>query len=118
MNNKDFFSNLDFKYPEIAICLQKNKNKFYVPIVMGLVDNAGIAPKEIKKKINPKKIRNTNNNLEIKDIKKTNYITLDVPEYLWNTDYKSTGIKYNKGDQFIIVFVGGDLNNIKIIGRC
>lgn len=117
MNNKDFFENLDFRYPEIVECLERNGNKFYVPIVMGLVDNAGLSPKSITEKNNTSKIRNTNNNLGISNIQKTNYITLSVPSNLWYSNYSITGIKYEKGDRFIVVFVGGDLAKMRIIGR-
>ena len=119
MNNKDFFDNLDLRYPEIVECLERNGTKFYVPILMGLIENAGGQPKDITENnsSNTSKIRNKNNNLGISNITKTNYITLTVPENLWYSNYNITGIKYEKGDRFIVVFVGGDLSKIRIVGR-
>ena len=117
MNNNDFFKNLDFRYPEIVECLKKNGKEFYVPIVMGLVDDAGLDPKEKKIPNTSSKIKNKVNNLEISKITKYNYINLEVPSYLWYPDYETTGIKYKKGDKFIVIFVGGDIDKIRIVGR-
>ena len=117
MNNKDFYDTLDLRYPEIAECIETNGNKFYIPVLMALVDGAGTSPKSKTINNSSAKLLNTKNNLEISSITKTNFIKLDVPEHLWNSDYYRTGIKYRSGDKFIIIFIGGDLNKIRIIGR-
>lgn len=117
MNNKDFYDTLDLRYPEIAECLVTNDNKFYIPVLMALVDYAGLPPKSISVNNNPAKLFNKENNIGLSSITRTNYIELEVPQYLWYEDYRITGIKYNAGDKFIIIFVGGDLNKIRIIGR-
>lgn len=117
MYNKNFYNDLDLKYPEIAIALETNSNKFYIPVLMGLIEGAGSVPITINTRVSSSNIRNKNNNLAISSVTKQNYITLSVPSYLYYEDHNITGIKWNKGDKFIIVFVGGDINKIRIIGR-
>lgn len=117
MNNKDFYETLDLRYPEIVECLKRNGTEFYVPVLMALVEGAGAKPNKSKVNNNTSLLWNKQNNVGISNITKSNYINLTVPEHLWYSNYTKTGIKYERGDKFIVMFVGGDLNKIRIIGR-
>lgn len=108
MYNTDFYDNLDLKYPEIAVALETYGNKFNIPILTPFIANAGKSPsKSTASALNKNNIKNKDS-LPISRITTQNYVTLSVPSYLGTV---------HKGDKFIIVFVGGDINKIRIIGR-
>ena len=106
MNNTNFYAELDFKYPEIAICLENcvGEGKFFIPVITPLLPKNN-AYDELNINLNKKNILNNTPNMEIKKCIHSNYIKLNIP---------GNGIG-KKGDEFIIIFIGGDLNKPKII---
>ena len=111
MRVESFFDNINLQYPEIAICLEDSDTgtgKFYIPILMPLLPK-DVPYNTIVDNSNISNIKNKDNTPFCKMPKYTtsNYIELKVPN--------CQSIK--KGDIFIIVFIGGDLNKIRIIGE-
>lgn len=111
---QDFYKDKDFKYPEIAILMdnidkENNIGRFIIPTL-----TPSYSTKRLVKSTKPKNSTNNiinNNIIGVTEITEQNYVTLTVPNYLFNND-----INYKEGDKFIIVFVGGDINKIRIIG--
>lgn len=108
--NSSFYNNSpDFKYPEIAICMEDSVGqtaKFFIPIATPMLskntiyDNKSLAKRTTN-------IVSDHSSMYIEPCIESNYIELKLPE---NTIAK-------KGDKFIIAFIGGDVNNGSIIGR-
>lgn len=106
----DFYDQPDFKYPELAICMEDTDGpivKVYIPIATPTLTNNLI----YDTKSLPIDISNikSNNIAEgnLSRVTESNYIELKLP------DDKSA----SKGDKFIIVFIGGDVNRGVLIGR-
>lgn len=107
MNTSSFYKDLDFKYPEIAICLEDTNNgigKFFIPVLTPFL-NKDIAYDKKEVGISTMNILNKNLNIEIDGCNLSNYIELKMPVE-----------NAKKGDTFIVVFVGGDINKARIIG--
>ena len=117
MSYSNFYTDRDYKYPEIAILLEYSIadnydviGKFFIPAITPFIksdlayDKKDITPSKIN-------IKNSNkSNLDINPCIISNYIELKIPEYL--------NIKnINKGDKFIVSFLGGDINKPFIFGR-
>lgn len=112
--NKNFqkdFSSL--KYPEKAILMEdvtkeNPTGKFIIPVLLPTFNNS-----KINSKTYPK-LATTNllNKDDIRNIDMTiqNYVELNIPLYLFTEDT----IKANS--EFIVCFIGGNINNIKILG--
>jgi hypothetical protein len=112
---KDFYNDLDLRYPEIGILLEdsfiypdeiKEKAKIYIPI---LFSNSG---KIVKEKVS------TTSGI----VSKTNYISLYIPDYLYNyyKDEDNNDVGYlPKDTELIVVFIGGrmSIDKIRIIGK-
>ena len=118
MSYGNFYKELDFKYPEIAILMEHYTDnngtiygKFFIPVLTPFVDSSG---PYYNKEVTPTKtnIKNSNkSNLDIKPCNTSNFVLISIPKYLIiDNDIK-------KDDKFIIVFVGGDINHPCIIGR-
>lgn len=111
MNNESFYTDMDFKYPEIGIALDSgsDKVKVYIPALMPFVDGAGKAAK--KKNIRAASKSNIQNkeSISISTTIAKNYITMNVPKNIE---------KVSKNDKLVIVFIAGDPNKPVIIGRC
>ena len=107
MNNESFYESLDFKYPELGTVIENGSGnvKMYIPALMPFVENAGDDPKTIKNKINSKSNILSKSPLSISDTTSSNYINVKI-----------NGSAY-KGDQYVIVFIGGDPNKPVAIGR-
>lgn len=103
----DFYADLDLRYPEIAICMEDSDTgvgKFFIPILTPFL-NKDFIYDDIDYFSSKKNII-TNSKLSIQNCTMSNYIELDIPD--------KKPIK--KGQEVIIVFIGGDINNIRIIG--
>lgn len=122
-----FFQDQDFKYPEIAILLEdisidSNMGKFYVPILTPTMAGDRIIESS-KPVLSTANILNKDD-LGLSSYTESNYVELEVPKYIF--PFTASGgaevpvtITYHnitKGSKFVIVFVGGDINNIKVIG--
>jgi hypothetical protein len=91
---------IDAKHPGIA--------KFKIPVIMSNDNIAHITTNNYN--ISNKKT----GNIKSSAININNYIALRVPEeftYFWPTE------KVPAGTRFIVTFVGGNVNDIRIIGR-
>lgn len=117
MKENTFYKDKKFEYPEIAILMDNfidNKRRtarFVIPILTPNFNNERLSISE-KPRIDTSNIVNQNTN-NITSVTEQNFVTLTIPEYMF-----SNGIHYNKGDKFIVVFIGGDVNRIQIIGVC
>ncbi len=113
-NYQDFYKLKDFKYPEIAILMdditkENNKGRFIIPTLTPSLPTERISRSTMPKFSTSNIINNTN--MSITEITEQNYVTLSVPKYLFIDD-----IPYKEGDKFIVVFVAGDINKIRVIG--
>ena len=112
----DFYKDLDLKYPEIAITLESfNKYKdatvlCNIPVLLPFMENSS-------SRIDTSNIENKDNNLAIGPCKIHNgtYIKINR-EYSQNCPSDESG-NVRAGQKFIIVFVGGDIDKPRIIGR-
>ena len=116
--NPNYYQDKRFEYPEEAVVLEdfyyKAKGKFFIPILCPELSSAIPYSNEANRG-STSNIINYNSRHGIKGTTVSNYVDLSVPEFIGN------GIKDNynmikKGTKFLIVFVGGEINNPKIIG--
>ncbi len=108
MNFSNFYTNMDFKYPEIAICIEDTNTKigkFFIPILTPML-SSDTPYIEKTKGLSKRNIINKNN-LIINPIYESNYIELPLPN-----NYNMA----NKGDKFIVIFLGGNPNKPILIG--
>ena len=108
--NIDFYNQPDFKYPEIAICMEDTEGptaKIFVPVMVpSLSDSLPYITTNLPLDICNVKSNNISKS-NLTRVSESNYIELPLPD-----DNPAS-----KGDKFIIVFVGGDPNNGVLIGR-
>lgn len=113
MRINNYYKDKKFEYPEIATLMEdvtksNPSGKFIIPI---LTPNK-VTSKTYKydtAKLNTSNIKN-DVNLYNTSISRQNYVTLTIPKYMFTSD------SFSSGDKFIVVFVGGDVNKIRIIG--
>ena len=109
----DFFNDLDLKYPEIAILMEDTNSdigKFFIPILTPILKKDNIYDKKEVNQNYTKNIINDTNNLYIEDCIISNYVEINIPSSIDKNDLK-------KGNKFVIIFIGGDINKPYIIGR-
>lgn len=103
-------SRIDFKYPEIGICIEDTKDKFAkiaIPIATPTLpmdkpyDNKDLEPSLLN-------ILSDTKSLDISPCIESNYITMKLPD-----DIESL----SKGDKVILIFIGGDINCPVILRR-
>lgn len=116
--NSDFYQAKEFAYPEVGIVLEDfkytSKGKIYIPILTPTMK--GDKPiKEKKSKGSTSNIVNYNAKHGIKDCITSNYVELYVPTYI-GYEIKNNKDMILKGTKFIISFIGGEVNDPKIIG--
>lgn len=107
-------------YSDIAIALEDytyGKNgKFFIPSLTPFLNSNSVSENNEKNKYN--NIMNKDKvKLQISQTNTCNYINLFIPLELYKGSNAEKDYKGNKGDKFIILFVGGDINDCKIIGR-
>lgn len=109
VGSTEFYKDLDLRYPELAICMEDciDRGKFFIPILFPLLEKDKI-DETTDLTISTKNIKSNIGNLDIQRCTTVNYIELKLP-------YGISTAK--KGDQFIIVFIGGDINKGCLIGR-
>lgn len=96
MANADFYEELDLRYPEIAVCIEKidrtnpGKKKFYIPVLTPNLDTTSLKTKVETVHQNSSNIINENGP-NIESVKIQNYIEIYLPKEL-------------------CAFVGGDFN--------
>ncbi len=106
----DFYNRLDFKYPEIAICMEDTDGptaKIFIPIATPTLSNSLIYDTK-GLPLNLSNIKSTGiNRGNISRVTESNYIEMKLPD-----DQPA-----KKGDKFIIVFIGGNVNDGVLLGR-
>lgn len=106
----DFYNQLDFKYPEIAICMEDTNGpmaKIFIPIATPtLSSNLTYDTKGLP--LNLSNIKSTGiNKGNITRVTESNYIEMQLPD----------DMPAKKGDKFIIAFIGGNVNDGVLIRR-
>jgi len=111
MNN--YIEESDFKYSEIAIALEDYEFntivKFTIPTIFTFLNNNSIVLEThvtLKTNLVNKDLINANNYTTC------NYIELFVPFNAAGGNYKGL-----KGDKYIVIFVGGNINKCSILQR-
>ena len=105
MANADFYEELDLRYPEIAVCIEKidrtnpGKKKFYIPVLTPNLDTTSLKTKVETVHQNSSNIVNENGP-NIENVKIQNYIEIYLPKELCafvGGDFKVV----NKGDMTV-----------------
>ena len=87
MANRDFYDELDLRYPEIAICIDiidrtnPGTKNFYIPILTPNVDTTSLTTKTETVYQNNASIANENK-VNISNVKIQNYIPITIPKEL------------------------------------
>lgn len=125
----DFYENLDLKYPEIAIAIDRidrlnpQPTRFIIPILTPSMPNRSITRNKVYQ--NKSNLQNFNKDMiEVDNIDVCNYITLPLTRevcgiiYFDNTSTIPDSIRYiDPWSKWLVVFVGGDITNPRIISR-
>ena len=116
-----FYDETDLRYPEIAICLERTygpTGKFSIPILTPFMDNYNISREVIYNSNAKTLVSNNKKELGIGGCEVTNYLELKLPDIvLHEMKYHDPYMYIDKGEKFIAVFVGGDINKCKLISR-
>lgn len=113
MNNSDFYDNIDFRYPEIAVCIEdsdKEYANFFIPILTPFLSSDEPYDKKDPSISKLNILNKYDNNLDISQCTMSNYITLKLP-------YECRSYGCSKGDKFVMSFIGGDINKPYLLGR-
>lgn len=122
---KNFYDKLEFQYSEKVIAIEDflygTMVKCVIPTLMPFIDqNKSSLSSSIridKNMIDNKKL----NGLDINQCTTTEYIEIYIPDYLGVTcssdDMTGTHSHGTKGTEFTAIFVGGDINNCKVIAK-
>lgn len=108
--NKDFYSNIDFKYPEIGVCMEDTTGpdvKISIPIATPTLP-MDIAYDNKDLSISTQNIVSDLTAMYISPCTTSNYITMKLPSEIESL---------KKGDKVILLFIGGDLNSPVILRR-
>lgn len=87
MAQKDFYAELDLRYPEIAVCIEQidrvnpGKKKFYIPVLTPNVDTSSLKTKDNVIYQNNSNIANESS-VSISNVTISNYIEMAVPREL------------------------------------
>ena len=116
--NTNYYQDKRFEYPEIAVAMEdfyyKGKGKFFIPILFPeLTSKVPYSNETSRGSIS--NIVNYNKRHGIKNVVVSNYIELTVPEYI-SEHIKDESNMIKEGTEFIIVFIGGEINKPRIIG--
>lgn len=117
----NFYDQTDYRYTEIAVCLEETggpTGKFAIPILTPFV-NTDYASESTEYNSSTKNLLSgTRKELEIKDCNVSNYLELKLPDVvLHEIEYHNPNLTVKKGEKFIAVFVGGDVNKCRLISR-
>ena len=108
--NKDFYSKIDFKYPEIGVCMEDTIGpdvKISIPIATPTLPT-DIAYDNKDLSISTQNIVSDLTAMYISPCITSNYITVKLPSEIESL---------KKGDKVILLFIGGDLNSPVILRR-
>lgn len=100
MANADFYNELDLRYPEIAICIDRidrtnpGIRNFYIPVLTPNLDTSSLKKKEETIRLDSSIIANQDS-VSISNVKIQNYIPIQVPKEL-------------------CAFVGGEFNVVNV----
>ncbi len=113
---KNFYEKSDMIYPEKVVAMEDftygSMVKCTIPVLFPFIDTD--IPKNQSERLFKNKIDNKNLNLlNISRYNSSNYIELFIPRDLCRNEHN---IGY-KGEEFVGIFVGGDINKCSIIGR-
>lgn len=113
---KNYFDELEnLPYPEICETMEQSYGgsvRCRIPVLMHSIP--GGIPQDISTPRKRPNILNINFEPSPTTLTTCNYLTINIPGYI--ADDFPNGI-IPKGSKLIIVFVGGDISNIKVIGR-
>ena len=117
----NFYDQTDYRYTEIAVCLEETSvptGKFAIPILTPFM-NTDYASSNTEYNSSTKSLLSgTRKELEIKNCSISNYLELRLPDIvLHEIEYHNPNITVKKGEKFIAVFVGGDVNKCRLISR-
>ncbi len=117
----NFYDETDLRYPEIAICLEDTcgpTGKFAIPILTPFMDNTRVIDTKEYNTSTKTLLSGSKKEMEIGSCNMCNYLTLRLPDIVLHEKYwHNSKLVVRKGEQFIAVFVGGDLNKCKLISR-
>lgn len=108
--DKAFYEKIDYKYPEIGVCMEDTEGpnvKITIPIATPtlpsdiLYDNKDLP-------VNIQNIVSDTTSMYIAPCTTSNYITIKLPSDIGSL---------KKGDKVILIFIGGDLNSPVILRR-
>lgn len=117
MGSENYYEKLDLKYPEIAIAAQTfyttdSSANFYIPVLMPMMNSNSSGSRT--KLPSSKNILNKNKPLISSSAYSSGSINIPLrSERLGSWKYN----KVPKGSKFIVIFIGGDIDNPQILGR-
>lgn len=118
--NTNYYQDKRFEYPEVAIALEdfyyKGKGKFFIPVLFPELTSE-VPYNNDTSRGSTSNIVNYNKRHGISNVTVSNYLELSVPSYIGES-LKDEYETIKKGTKFIVVFIGGEINNPKIIGVC
>jgi len=116
---ENFYDKLDLKYPERAVLSEKyhisdtGPKSFYIPVLMPYVQNSTNVTSVPNRSY---ELQNDNKNIGLSNYTTGSTIKIKIPEYIANTVPRDIYGYVHPGIEFIVVFLGGDINKPKIIG--
>ena len=115
---ENFYDNLDLKYPEIAVVAERfhvssNTAQFYIPVLMPYKTNT---VKTTSTPNRPSGLMNKDNNIGLSNYTTGSTIRLRVPRWILSDAPRDEYGYVYKDTEFVIVFIGGDINKPTIIG--
>ena len=117
MGSENYYEKLDLKYPEIAIAAETfyttdSSAKFYIPILMPMI---GSSSSTSTTRIPPNtNILNKNRPSITSTASSSGSISIPLRQERLGYFYKNI---VPRGTKFIVIFIGGDINNPAILGR-
>ena len=118
---KDYYEELDLKYPEIAIAAEEfyttqSSANFHIPVLMPLLSSNSSSSREAFP---------SNTNILNKDRPEisrmayaSNYISIPLhSERMGSWAHRKIPNLVPRGAEFIVIFIGGDINKPRILGR-
>ena len=118
MASENFYENLDLKYPETVVLAANtypgSVGPFYIPVLTPYQPSS--TNKVDRKILKSNNLMNAENNITITNSTISNTLQLKIPEYLGNDAPRDISGRVISGTKFIVVFIGGDINQPKIIG--
>ena len=120
--NSAFYQDREYAYSELGIVLEPfnyktQKGKFYIPAIIPEVSSGKPFTTSVPKS-STSHIINYSSKHGIQGTTKSNFVELKIPNYI-GAELKHIDppeLIVAKGERVIITFIGGELNNPKVIG--